>query len=87
MGYWEQSVLSQDIDFIHRVASCAAVERPAEDALSWAANNSWRVSAAPGFADAYSSALAGGVPNPGRDPSVISDGQILSAVQGLTAAT
>lgn len=85
MGYYEQSVLSADIDFIHRIGACAAVEKPGEDPLSWAANHSWQVAAAPGFADAYSSAVAGGVPNPGRDPAVISDAQILGAVQAVPA--
>jgi hypothetical protein len=45
------------------------------------------MAAAPGFADAYASAVAGGVPAPGRDPSVISDAQILSAIQALPPDT
>jgi hypothetical protein len=83
MGFWEQSELSRDQDFLMRVAACAAVEVPDKDPTSWAVENIWHVAAAPGFADAYSSALAGDVPNPGRDPSVISDAQITSAVQAL----
>lgn len=31
--------------------------------------------------DAYASALAGGVPDPGADEAVVSDGMILAAVQ------
>ena len=81
MGYYEQSELSQDQDFYNRIAASAAVEIADEQPTVWAANHQWAIAAAPGFADAYSSALAGGVPNPGRDPSVISDAQILSAVQ------
>jgi len=86
MGYWDQSLLSNDDDFIQRVAACAAVEVTLPDFMSplgWANENIWLVAAAPGFADAYSSAIAGNVPTPGRDPSVISDAQILAAVQAL----
>jgi hypothetical protein len=39
------------------------------------------VCAAPGWGDAWASAVAGGVPDPGRDPAVIADGQILASVQ------
>jgi len=81
MGYWEQSMLSRDPDFRDRVAASAAVETSEYDPPTWAMENVWAIAAAPGFADAYSSALAADVPNPGRDPAVISDAQILSAVQ------
>lgn len=83
MGYYEQSLLSQDADFYNRVAACAAVELELGDVQPtvWAGDHLWELAAAPGFADAYSSAIAANVPNPGRDPAVISDAQILSAVQ------
>lgn len=86
MGYYEQSLLSQDADFYNRVAACAATEVDTDNPTSWASNNLWDVAAAPGFADAYSSAIAGNVENPGRDPSVISDDQILAAVQAVAAS-
>jgi hypothetical protein len=84
VSYSAQAKLSQDVAFINRVAACAAVEQP-DDAVSWAYGNVWDVAAAPGFADAYESALAGDVDNPGDDPSVISDAQILAAVQAILA--
>jgi hypothetical protein len=86
MGYWEQSQLSQDRDFLMRVAACATVEFEDVDGQVWAETNIWEVAAAPGFADAYASAIAGSVPYPGRDPSVISDAQILGAVQSMGPA-
>ena len=58
---------------------------PTPTATTWAATHVWAVAAAPGFADAYSSALAGGVPTPGRDPAVITDAMLLGAVQALAA--
>jgi hypothetical protein len=83
MGYFEQAQLSTDNDFTLRIAASAAVEKDLTDtnATTWATDHQWQIAAAPGFADKYSSALAGGVSNPGRDPAVISDAEILSAVQ------
>lgn len=83
MGYFEQSQLAFDTDFALRVSACVSVEDPSVEPGAWAADNRWRMAAQPGFADAYSSAVAADVPDPGRDPSVISDAQILSAVQSL----
>lgn len=85
MAYSDQALLSQDYDFTMRVAACAAVEieLAGEQPTTWAVNHVWIVAAAPGFADAYASAIAGNVERPGNDPSVISDEQILAAVQAL----
>ena len=88
MAYSDQALLARDVDFIERVSASAAVETDPDTFLppdQWARNNIWWISAAPGFGDAYASAIAGGVPRPGNDPAVISDAQILSAVQALIA--
>ena len=86
--YAEQADLSVDVDFTQRVAACAATQEEVTiHPLSWAGEHQWQVSAAPGFADAYASAVAGEVERPGRDPSVITDEQILSAVQAEIAAS
>lgn len=89
MAYSDQAMLSQDYDFAQRIAACAAVEIElnGEQPMVWASNNQWLIAAAPGFADAYASAVAGGVQRPGNDPSVISDQQILAAVQHLESTT
>lgn len=85
MAFSDQALLSNDVDFRDRIAACAAVEVDLGEMhpITWATNNQWTISAAPGFADKYASALAGGINRPGNDPSVISDGDILSAVQAL----
>ena len=91
MSYYDQSLLSRDADFTDRVGAAFAVEldptagalppdQVARNAIGW-------IAAAPGFADAYASALAGDVANPGRDPAVIPDADILAAVQAYVAAT
>lgn len=88
MSYWDQATLAGDGEFLQRVAACVSNEDPAPaDPPSWAYDHRWQVAAAPGFADAYASAIAADVPNPGRDPAVISDAQILAAVQALLGGT
>lgn len=90
MAYSDQALLSQDQDFLKRLASCAAVEVPAIDPnmgpVGWASRNIWQIAAAPGFADDYASALAAGVERPGNDPAVISDEELRAAVQTYVAA-
>ncbi len=91
MSYYDVSLLNSDGDFGSRCMACYASEigvkiTPDTQPQNWWSLNSWAVSSAPGFGDAYASALAGNVENPGRDPAVISDAQILSAVQALMAA-
>lgn len=86
MSYSSQAQLSNDSDFMARISAAAAIEVPkTHQPQQWAKDHVWWVAAAPGFAAAYESALAGAVERPGNDPSVISDAQILSAVQALIA--
>lgn len=86
MAYYDISLLAADYDFTSRVRACAASEG-ATDPVQWAMDHIWQVAGAPTFGDRYAYAIATGVPNPGRDPSVIPDADILSAVQaiGVTA--
>lgn len=87
MAYSDISLLANDQDFTQRTAACATVEGKTfngnANGIAWAGAMSWQMAASPGFGDKYASALAAGVPRPGWDQSVISDGDILSAVQGL----
>jgi hypothetical protein len=86
MSYSAQALLAADTDFRDRVAACAAVEIPhTHQPMTWAAEHIWWIAAAPGFADAYTYALANNVERPGNDPAVITDAQILSAVQAISA--
>jgi hypothetical protein len=88
MSYSAQAQLSGDSDFIARVSASAAVEVPAPThPVTWTRDHIWRIAAAPGFADQYESALVSAVPRPGNDPGVITDAQILSAVQAEIAAS
>lgn len=84
MSYYAQSRLAKDETLFDRVAACAASEQ-IPNPQGWAWSLVWQFSAQPGWADAYSYAIATGVENPGREESVISDGQILAAVQALNS--
>jgi hypothetical protein len=89
MAYHDVALLSNDADFIARTAAAYATETLADDTANpsqWASEHAWDVAAQPGFGDAYASAIAGSVPNPGRDPAVISDAQLLSAIQPMIGA-
>lgn len=92
MAYTDLALLAGDTDFSTRVAACVASETVANpdvgyaDPFTWARDHTWKVAAQPGFADAYASALASSNPRPGWDASVITDAQILSAVQAIVAS-
>jgi hypothetical protein len=85
MAYFDQAMLSNDGDFFQRVAACAQNEIDLGEThpTKWAGDHIWQVAAAPGFADAYATAVLNDVEQPGRDPSVISDNQILAAVVAI----
>lgn len=88
MAYYDVAQLSSDADFLGRTAAAYSIDTLADPERinpgEWATVHSWDMASQPGFGDAYASAVAGGVPNPGRDPAVISDAQILSALQTIT---
>lgn len=89
MAYSDVAALAGDYDFALRCQACYSTE-PGTDAAGsgpaeWQAGHAWQLAGQPGFGDAYASAVAGGVERPGNDPAVITDAQILGAVQGLLA--
>jgi hypothetical protein len=86
MAYFDIALLAGDQDFLNRVTAAYAQELTADsvlpmDPFTWVHQRRWVFASTPGFGDAYASALANDNPAPGQDPSVITDGQILSAVQ------
>lgn len=88
--YYDVASLARDQDFIFRVTAAYAQELTADDIIpvdpySWAIQHQWAAASAPGFGDAYAFAVNSDPPNPapGKDPSVITDGQILSVVQHI----
>lgn len=88
MSYATQSELARDQDFLLRCTSCAAKEiDPASptSAQLWVNQNAWKLAASPGFDDKYEYAINTHVDRPGWRSDVITDGDILAAVQALLA--
>lgn len=82
MAYSDVALLSSDSDFIQRTRAAVAQEGE-PDPVGWSNEHQWQMAGMPGFGDKYGYAVANGVPRPGNDQSVISDQDILSAVQSL----
>lgn len=82
MAYSDIALLSSDNDFINRTIACAATE-DIQSPDVWATEHRWQLAATPTFGEKYGYAVANGVARPGNDPSVISDPEILSAVQAM----
>lgn len=85
MALFDLALLTQDQDFRLRCIASATLEK-AYQPEQWVWANIWDLAGSPGFADAYASALLGEVEFPGRDQAVISDGQVVAAVQALLSA-
>jgi hypothetical protein len=89
--YLTQSIVADDPYMRLRVASAAAQEGcatesgidPDEWTFQW--RRVW--AAAPGWSDAWESAAAAGVADPGSDPAVITDAMILSQLQAMQPFT
>ena len=85
MSYLTQSVISANTAMFNRVAQCAATEGD-PDANTWTATNARTWAAAPGWSEAWESALAGDPDSdPGTNEAVITDQMILAQVQAMIA--
>jgi hypothetical protein len=85
MTYNTVADMAEDAALARRIT--AAVAQEGEDnPVYWTSLWVWSVVAAPGWSEAYASAVAGEVPNPGKDEAVITDGMILSSVQAVRTA-
>lgn len=88
MTYLTVSAIAADQSMRSRVAAAYAVEQNGPDSVgaeNWAYTNAYWWASAPGWADAWDSAVAGGVPDPGADPGVVTDPMILTQVQAMLA--
>jgi hypothetical protein len=83
VSYYTINVNANDQAFIGRLTACAAQEGRQPDEVTAAWRLRFPVASKSDIEAAYASALAAGNPNPGGDPSVITDGMILSAVQSV----
>lgn len=85
MAYSDIALLTSDNDFIQRIRACVSTQGE-RDPITWTSENIWEMASMPGFGDKYAAAILNGIARPGNDQSVISDPDILSAVQSLRNA-
>jgi hypothetical protein len=86
--YHVGSMIQQDPNLRRRVAACAQQQASVNvvdigDPEVWAEANSWEYAMAPGWVAKVSSAIESGVLEWGNDPAVVTDGDILSAIQPM----
>lgn len=91
MSYLDIAHMTTSVSLQSRLAAAAAQEQGSGAELApdmpevWASVNRWKLAAAPGWADAWASAEAGNIEDPGADEGVITDAMILSQVQAVLA--
>lgn len=85
MSYATIALISSNGSLYNRLVAAAAEENKTKPYETWVTENRWDLAATPGWAAAWESALAAGIPDPGADEGVITDGMILAAVQPMPA--
>ena len=85
MTYNTVADMAVDPYLLRRITAAAATEVADMDPEEWADAHAWVLASSPGWAEAWDSAEAAGIPLPGQDEGVITDGMILAAVQGVDA--
>ena len=85
-SYLTISVVAVDQNMLNRVTACAAQQGVHNSPHSWAAQNQYAWASSPTWAEKWDYAVANGVEEPGADPAVITDIDILTTVQGLLNA-
>ena len=86
MAYIDVHAMTTSGSLHGRLAAAAATEHLAGDPERWVAEHRYELASAPGWGDAWASAVASDNPDPGADPGVITDGMILSQVQAIAGA-
>lgn len=83
MSYTTIHQCANDEEFLARLAACAAQEGHENPDYAASVLLRWPVASASDIAAAYEYAVNADNPSPGGDPTVITDQQILSAVQAI----
>jgi hypothetical protein len=88
--YLAIAAIANDESMVERMNAAAAQQshlgnapRIVPDAEFWVNANKYVWASSPGWGDKWASALAGGIEDPGKDESVITDADILATVQAL----
>lgn len=86
MTYADDAAMRQDSDLRSRLVSCATQEG-IDTPESWVNEHLGALAASPGWSDKWASGKAVRQHTVGNDPAVISDADILAAVQSLNTAS
>ncbi len=86
MSYTTINQCANDEAFLARLRAAAAQEGHSNPEYAASALLRWPVSSASDVAEAYEFAVNSGNENPGGDPTVITDAQILAKVQPILEA-
>jgi hypothetical protein len=86
------ATMTRDYWLLQRLTAAAAQEGKPKPYEGWVEAHKWELASTPGWAEAWESAVAAGLPVPGSgvpsigdEPGVITDGMILAAVQPMGA--
>ena len=82
MSYADVAAMAADPGLADRIKGCTATQGIG-DADSWWYTHRWLLAASPGWAEAWAYARSSGKESIGLDEAVITDGDILAAVQTL----
>ena len=95
-SYYSISLIANDADMTQRLYAAATQQQHLGSvdfgytnvaapfsAQQWVNDYRYVWASSPGWGAAWDSALAGGIPEPGKDPGVITDGMILATIQAL----
>jgi hypothetical protein len=85
MSYKSVADMAESFSLSRRLTAGAAKES-IDNPQVWVQSYRWEVASQPGWDTAWDSAVAGGIPDPGADEAVITDGMILSGIQAVVAA-
>lgn len=86
MSYNTVADIRENAALARRITVCVSKEVPGEDPQSWVMSRQWVLANQPGWEQAWLSAVANGVIDPGKREDTITDEMILSAVQAILAA-
>jgi len=89
MAYLDIANMTRSDSLLSRLSAAAASEQESGAVLipdlpeQWVSQHRWQLVAAPGWADAWASAVASDHEDPGADASVITDEMILAQTQAV----
>jgi hypothetical protein len=83
--YHATYLLTSDGDFRQRIAASASQEGDMAEPDPWVHEYRWEIATSPGWAAKAAAAIDAGNDEWGRDPAVITDGDILAVIQPMVA--